>query len=140
MKRYGQELKQRRELADLTTRQLGDLLGKSGTYVTDLENAKKSNVPDPDAMLLIEQVLHWPVPDQLTAWGYISSMELAIPASGITNPFPRGDRRHQLFDKIDWENDYMLAIIDDLLNFTRRIRVTTDSGETEQETNEIAPA
>lgn len=121
MKNYGAELRYRRDRAGLTLRDLAQLIETSPTYVTDFENAKKSNPPDPIAMQRIATVLDWPVIDQIAAWGYqINTTPQNAPPE--RNPFPVGDRRHELFDKIDWSDDRLLLLIDDLLAFLRRSR------------------
>lgn len=119
MKHYGDELRYRRGRASLTIRELAQRIDTSPTYVTDFENAKKSNPPDPPTMHRIAEALNWPVPDQLSAWGYATRPH---PAGSPGNPFPPGDRRRDVFDAIDWENDQLLVLIDDLLAYLGRNR------------------
>ena len=119
MKHYGDELRYRRGRASLTIRDLAQLIDTSPTYVTDFENAKKSNPPDPPTMQRIAAALNWPVSDQLSAWGYADRGQ---PTGSPGNPFPSGDRRRDLFDAIDWDNEHLLVLLDELLTFLHRSR------------------
>lgn len=67
---YGEELRRRRDRRELTVRDLGRLIDRSPTFVTDFEINKKSNPPEPEMMSRLESVLGWAVADQLSAWGY----------------------------------------------------------------------
>ena len=137
MKNYGDELRYRRDRAGLTLRELAQLIDTSPTYVTDFENAKKSNPPEPAAMQRIATALDWPVIDQLAAWGYAVGGKPAQSAKDDLNPFPAGDRRRRIFEKIEWGNPLLLALINDLLDFTNRDR-TSETSSLEQSTDDFA--
>ena len=93
---YAKELKTRREAAGLTVRALGDLIGRSGTFVTDFELRKKSNPPDPETMRRLEDALGWAVSDQLRAWGY----PLPDAPLSLVNPFDRDDMRFRVVEEL----------------------------------------
>jgi transcriptional regulator with XRE-family HTH domain len=96
MNDYGRELKRRREVAGMTVRALGDLIERSGTFVTNFELGKTSNPPEPAMMARLAEALRWPVSEQLAAWGY--AVESAPQA--LVNPFEPGDIRHRIVEEM----------------------------------------
>lgn len=94
MNSYGRELKRRRDAASMTVRALGDLIERSGTFVTNFELGRASNPPEPEMMRRLAEALDWPVSEQLRAWGYAVD---AAPVA-LVNPFPPEDIRWKLVE------------------------------------------
>ena len=116
MNTYADDLKQHRERANLTVRELAAAIDRSTTFITDFELRKKSNPPEPAMMERIAQVLRWPVSDQLQAWGYPLDA-----AENRANPFARDDPRYafvetlQRFDLSDEYDAYATVTVAQLL-------------------------
>jgi transcriptional regulator with XRE-family HTH domain len=111
---YGAELKKRRDDKRLTTRELGDRIDRSPTFITDFEIGRKSNPPEPEIMLRLDDVLGWPVIDQLSAWGYKVTDD---PPVVRANPFEQFDLRWHVVEAmrgidIDYEeNEWLLQMM-----------------------------
>lgn len=67
---FGKWLKALREEAGLTLTQLGDLIGYSNPYLSQIENGKKKNYPSPELLKKLSQHLPVAYSDMLRLAGY----------------------------------------------------------------------
>lgn len=83
MKTYGAELRRRIDTKGMTARTLAEKLGKSTSFISDLENGRKANLPDAWVLRAFSRELDWPVVDQLLAFGYLEPDDLSAPDDAV---------------------------------------------------------
>lgn len=78
VKEFGKYLKEMRKNASISTHKLAEISGVSQSYISHLENGRKSKAPSPEILKKLADAYKCPYIHLLAKAGYLNSTELNI--------------------------------------------------------------